>query len=296
VSYDLFFSPKEGAPPPAADDVRAWFAARPHYDVSEEQAVYENDDTGVYFVFEPAEGDAGEDEGGWTFNINFARPHVFGLEAEPELTAFVRQFGWDVVDPQDGGMEDGTYTPEGFLAGWNSGNEFGIGAMLSHGGLEQTDHVTLPRAEVARIWKWNLGRATLQERVGGDVFVPPILVVKQDGRARSMTVWGDAMPIALPEVEIVACMREELAPRRLLVRRPDMALLPYRALGVLLRHARRVAEPAPHLVFAPQQPAVVDFFRAATPHPGELEAVSFDHVLDAELVDAVRARRASAGS
>jgi len=38
------------------------------------------------------------------FNLNYYRPSFFVLEAEPEVTALVRQFGLVVMDPQMQGM------------------------------------------------------------------------------------------------------------------------------------------------------------------------------------------------
>jgi hypothetical protein len=87
VSYDLFFRARPGKTPASAVDFANYFQSRPRYDADEEACFYSNEDTGVYFNF--ALGDTGnEDEPDLlpiSFNINYVRPHIFGLEAEPEL-------------------------------------------------------------------------------------------------------------------------------------------------------------------------------------------------------------------
>src|SRR5207248_9248706 len=68
----------------------------PNYELNDAQALYSNEDSGVYFAFEFLQQDGDDEEGRDTsllpvsFNLNYFRPHAFGLEAEPELSAFVR--------------------------------------------------------------------------------------------------------------------------------------------------------------------------------------------------------------
>ena len=78
MSYDLYFEAGAGKKLDAKS-FGAYFRARRHYQVENGQAVYQNEDTGVYFIFdEPQEGVV-------AFNLNFLRPHVFALEAAGEL-------------------------------------------------------------------------------------------------------------------------------------------------------------------------------------------------------------------
>ncbi len=154
MSYDLWFRAANGTAP-GPEQVHQYFAGRPHYRMSEQQAWYENETTGVYFSFELSDesGQADEEEDEQqrdvlpvAFNINYFRPHVFGLEAEPELTAFVERFGLTVSDPQSDGMGDGAYSCEGFLRGYNAGNRFAHQAMLS---MNETPALhTLPEAVI----------------------------------------------------------------------------------------------------------------------------------------------------
>ena len=57
-----------------------YFENRDRYEVANGQAWYSNDDTGVYFVFEW--DDSADGQGGPSFNLNYYRPHIFGLEGE----------------------------------------------------------------------------------------------------------------------------------------------------------------------------------------------------------------------
>jgi hypothetical protein len=83
MSYDLFFlTPSMES---SSAEFNRYFAQRPNFSMKDRQAWYQNDDTGVYFSFEHVEhGD--EPAGYWVqFNINYARPRFFALEALPEV-------------------------------------------------------------------------------------------------------------------------------------------------------------------------------------------------------------------
>src|SRR5690349_4007908 len=104
MSYDLYFLRRPEQAALSREEFSAYFANRPNYTVQGSQAWYANEDTGVYFSFGFGDGSDGvEDEPeedlepppdeltstGLSFNINYFRPHFFGLEAEPELAAVV---------------------------------------------------------------------------------------------------------------------------------------------------------------------------------------------------------------
>jgi len=122
MSYDLFFEAGAGKKLDKKT-FAAHFKSRPNYQVENGQAIYQNEDTGVYFIFdEPQEGVV-------PFNLNLFRPHVFGLEAAIELEAFVKTFAASVTDPQ--GAMDEKFSSNDFIRGWNEANEFGYGAMIT---------------------------------------------------------------------------------------------------------------------------------------------------------------------
>src|SRR5262249_13135627 len=153
-----------------------------------------------------------------SFNINYLRPHVFGLEAEIELSALVARFAPRIRDPQRDGMGDGPYTPEGFLRGWNAGNRFGCEAMAFGAGLQRPG---LPAATLERVWRWNYAKDAYQERLATielvPCFVPTVDIVRsvEPSELFTVVIWGDAMPLALPEVDaiLIAAKPLRLLPR-----------------------------------------------------------------------------------
>src|SRR6266481_1930677 len=98
VSYDLYFTANSGEKI-EKKAFAAHFNGRRNYKVSKKQAVYQNEDTGVYFIFDAP------DDGVVAFNLNYFRPHIFGLEAAPELEIFATTLELTAGDPQ-GEIED----------------------------------------------------------------------------------------------------------------------------------------------------------------------------------------------
>ena len=194
MSYDLFFMADSGK---GIDKKKfgAYFRGRRHYTVGKGQAVYQNEDTGVAFILdEPSEG-------AMAFNLNYFRPHVFGLEAAIELEAFGKAFGLNVVDPQNEGMgEDVPFTREGFLRGWNAGNRFGYSAILG----DRTEPVfTWPAKKVREVWEWNYARPTEEQQEKAGAFVPGIFGVVRGKEAWSVAIWPPQCPILIPAVDAV---------------------------------------------------------------------------------------------
>lgn len=205
MSYDLYFRPTK---PLDLVAVRAFFEER-GYKVSETQAFFENEATGVYFGFdfnpEKPEGSGAS----VAFNINYYRPHVFGLEAASELTSFIEAFGLEIEDPQMHGMGNGPYSADGFLRGWNAGNEVAHGVIASNEGVERP--LALPAARNAGVWRWNYARDTIVDELElnlGDVppcFVPTVMMVVPEGTndVKTIVVWDVHMAIAIPDVDLV---------------------------------------------------------------------------------------------
>jgi hypothetical protein len=233
MSYDLYF---RAHALPSADQVRAYFASRPHYEAREAEAWYENPTTGVYFSF----GYATVDDGPLiAFNINYNRPSFFGLEAEPEVASFIAAFGLEVDDPQADGMGQGPYSREGFLRGWNAGNRYGVSVTKTHGGPA----TSLPEATNTGIWRWNQMRESYLDFVGSlemlPTFVPTVMLLAAEGeptRVIRAVVWGQAMAFMLPEVDRIIVPQED----------KSMRWIPY-------------ADIAPLLDSMPQRPAEFAF-------------------------------------
>lgn len=283
MSYDLFFRPRAGRPMPTRE-LTAWFKSRPHYAVKNGQAVYENEDTGVYFVFDFPEATTGEEVPSLAFNLNYARPACFALEAGPELDAIVGRFDFDVEDPQIDGMDEGPYMTEGFMRGWTAGNGFAVRTYQTDANA-RAELLTLPAATILRVWRWNLARKDLQARLGETVFVPKISYVVSTDRVQPAAVWADGIPITLPPVELLLLARDRLAPRRFLRRVSDICVCTYEDAAPLLRRFGTPSDDQAYvrLNYLDAPPEVTAFFRERTAHAA-LTMTSFDRVLEAELV------------
>lgn len=232
MSYDLFLYPEPGI------TVRAFaahFSGRLNYklDDSGTRALYENENTGTYFSFEYVSPDADGDPEDQTsdddarsphvaFNMNYFRPHVFGLEAAPHVSDFVETFNCAVDDPQVDGMGK-TYNEDGFIAGWNSGNQFGYGLLREHGPahadttatsqssatidarLRENGCLVADARDIKRTWLWNYARTDMEcefESDGDDVFVPRVFWAARNdnGKALNFAVWGEGVPTLIPDV------------------------------------------------------------------------------------------------
>jgi len=293
VSYDLFFLVPKDRKPPSYEEFVAWFKDRANYSNPENPGWYENEMTGVYFSFACDEEEEREEalpdglkSAQMSFNMNYFRPHIFGLEAEPEVAAFVRRFDLRVEDLEPAGAGIGAYTSEAFLRGWNEGNAF---AYKSFEGKGNFGTQTLPTAEIERCWRWNLGVTALQCSLGDQIFVPRIVFIQIAGKVQSMAIWPDGLPIALPDVDQVLLGRQELAPKKLFGRsKKDTTLMARGGLEAVLRFGIRIKEPVPHTLFRSSKtmPAEIEaFFRKLKSDSPKLEGIAVDHILNRELLE-----------
>lgn len=282
MSYDLFFSRRTGDSPSAAD-FESYFSERPHYTVQNGQAWYQNADTGVYFSFDRC--DPAEDDDCWaSFNLNFNRPHYFALEALPEIEAFVSAFDLVVEDPQIDGMGQGEFAGNLFVSGWSKGNRLGYAAAADRG-TEAPQ--TLPTTTLEAIWRWNYGREALQQRLGDSIFVPKIVFLEANHAPTTATIWTDAIPVALPRTDVVAIYRDEIAPRRLFRRRPDLAMVTWANLEQVLQGFPLEEQPLPHYMLGFQTaPARILAFLGSQPALSENpDGIAPDRVLNRELFE-----------
>jgi hypothetical protein len=283
--------------------MRSYFQGRDHYHVSDAQAFYENEATGVTFSFNEhdVEKNAGSpvDVRGerWyldllpvAFNINYFRPHIFGLEAEPEVTKFVEYFDLLVYDPQIDGMADGIYTPGGFLKGWNSGNDFAHSALFS--ASPSTEIHALPTAKLEAYWRWNMANDMLQERYEEKgLFIPHIWFVTYRGKVCSAVSWAEGIEIALPMVDVILTYRSPTRLAKLAGGKPEQLVVKVADILPRLEHFERSADPLDHfLVHFGGEPGRVaselaKLFQGRHGNWNELRRLSPERVLNAEIVD-----------
>ena len=159
MSYDLFFKPKSGKF--SKEQFDSYFDGREGYAIEGTQAWYQNEATGVYFVFEFQEQeDDEEDCFPVAFNMNYFRPTFFVKEAEPEVLALVLKFDFKVEDPQMNGMGSGNFDQKKFRSGWLQGNEFGYQSILK----DHPEVFSLPTKTLEDAWAWNINKESFQEQ------------------------------------------------------------------------------------------------------------------------------------
>lgn len=237
MSYDLYLT----SPTLTRESFARFFEGRTHY---REAGWYANEETGIYFSFQfngPEEDDDDPEmpsvlrQDHVAFNLNYFRPHVFGLEAEPEVSAFVSAFGCTIHDPQLHGMGDGPYSRDGFLSGWNAGNAFGYSAITERSVTDNA--LVVEDAAIERVWRWNLQLAAKQEADPDGHFLPRVSWAKRvdDGATVAFAVWGEGVAIALPECATHALLARELRPSMFgkKERGVEVKLLPLEAVALL---------------------------------------------------------------
>lgn len=289
VSYDLYFT----SPKISLEQFNDYFTPRQHYEVNNGQAFYGNDNTGVYFSFEYNDS-APEDEGGVEhdvyFTINYYRPHYFVLEAEPEVKAFIDHFDCSIMDYQSEGMGEGPYSKEGFLRGWNFGNQFGYQAILTGDSAPDVLH-SKSTHELEAIWHWNNQKEELENSLREDIFVPRIMFATFDGMLRSFCVWPDAISSLIPSVDYVFVVRDELAPKKWFRKKEgDKCLLTSEEVEVALKQYKT----EDHCLNAYKLPAPVtpdsikQFIKSLQPSNDEISIIGMDSVLNEELIEHAR--------
>jgi len=288
MGYDLYFTGRDVT----ASEFFAYFSARKYYQVDSSQAIYRNEDTGVYFIFDHTTEIADDPEtpkSSISLALNFVRPHIFALEAEPEIAALIDAFSFTVFDPQNSGMGTGPYSREGFLQGWNAGNEFGIHSILQEPDTAASVY-TYPSGKLEQCWKWNLDREAVQTQLGDGIYVPKIMFLKKEKMATSSIVWGDAIPTLIPQVDYILIPRNDLAPRSFFRTGKDTCLIQFQEVVEDLGRYRTndFGMSALRLPSQKSPAIVVDFVKKLKPFEGKIEGISVDKVLDQELVDRSR--------
>jgi hypothetical protein len=285
MSYDLFLGCRGGDYDP--DRFKRYFRGREFYQIEANEAVYDNKDTGVCFSFRLDEHALAPRTEGLpiVFNVNFLRPSYFILEAEPEVTALVRNFDLIAFDPQDHGIQGEEYDRTALIAGWNHGNEFAYSAILGDPGKRRT-LFSLPSEELTRIWAWNKNVKTMQTFVGDSKFVPRIFFVQTGQDVTTAIVWGDGIPIVIPQVDYLIVARKELAPRPLPNDAADETLLAWNDAHSFFQtvDVKRLGEAI--VLDYDQPPAhVMNFVRSLPSQDSELKGIHPACVLDRELVE-----------
>jgi hypothetical protein len=275
MSYDLFLEARSGKKIDRKA-FAAYFKGRRHYKLTAQQALYENEDTGVYFIFDAPEA------GTVTFNLNYFRPHVFGLEAALELEAFAKALDATAMDESG---EEWAFERVKFLNSWNYGNRFAYRSMLMDPEGQDEPAYTWPSKRIREVWAWNYSRPANENRVEGNVFVPGVFPMVVGGEVWSVAIWPPGWPILLPEVDAVRVPLAQEGKRSeemTLVGWDEVlpAVKPYQVKGTGLARYR--------LDFEQWPPEVEAFLRKKRKATKDGQGISLDGVLDRELVEEAR--------
>ena len=254
------------------------------------QAFYSNEITGVYFSFdhnsEPAQ-DEDEIEHSVVFNINYYRPHYFAFEAEPEIRRFIDHFNCSIYDYQNEGMGNGPYSREGFLTGWNHGNEFGYSAILGRNDAPERVF-SKPTEELELIWEWNFSKEMRENEIQEDIFIPRIMFMLIDGVLGSVCVWPDGISTLIPDVDYLYIPRKELAPKRFFGKqKEDFCIISQSEFPEFFNsYATNEFGLTAYKLPSPETPKrIKDFVRKLKAFDGDIQGVSFDNVLNSEIVE-----------
>lgn len=220
MSYDLFYvAPADRRFDPG--EAARYLSTLPHCKVNPHddggfQAFYEHPDTGVYWscAYEPPSTEYessfdpekplpdGVVDTGLAFNLNFARPRYFGLEAMPFAAAIGRDLGLQVYDPQD---DSQAAEPDAakLSASWTRNN-----AWASR---ELKDVKHLDAGLAMEMWKYNAQLASVQAAIearGTGEVVPTIRPVVKRGSNQVLraTMWGAGFKVAFPPCDAVLTM------------------------------------------------------------------------------------------
>lgn len=276
-----------------------YFARRPHYTVDRDHARYLNPATGVAFEFSfhPTASEYIA-----IFYVDYLRSHVFVLEARPEVAAFIEHFDLALYDPHDGGMTHGTFEAEGMLRGYNHGN----GQVHRRHLRERSPAASLPSLpcdEQRAIWRWNASRELYWDYLGraeGCASAVPRIEFLHDPdrphRVRTAVRWLQALPLALPQVDLVLYLRHPDAEPVVVSMHeldPHLAGMPVREAGHVFRVGSEdvVVSVAHRLVtYAVAPPDLVRALASGLPR-ADLSPLAPHEVLDEEVLAAARQER-----
>jgi hypothetical protein len=233
MSYDLYFYRRgkpslfrRGDPPLTAQELRAWSGQYPHFrpngpEASIMQLVYENPDTGADFRLDfsgsasgasnkPVAGKAFLDVG-LAFNMNYARPSFYALEAMPIIADMATRLSLLTLNPQDYQAGDPPPAPKPtdvnrLIATWTNANA----QVLKLFGQAQ-NLPTMPAAASHAWWRYMFHKQALEKRLGGTVFVPGIFLLapRAGGAMRTSVTWAPGNAMVFPPTDLIAVIKAD---------------------------------------------------------------------------------------
>lgn len=277
MSYDLYLKPKAGSF--TLEGFLTYFRRLNHFAIEGNQAWYNNENTGVYFLCEYQDPDDElEEYFPLLININFVRPSIFIREIEPIVSKIINENNLIVSDPQIDGVGEGEYSKNDFISGWLHGNKFSVNAVKDNG-----SRVTLPQKTLEYIWKWNFEKEELQNRLGDEVFVPSIMTFLIDGEFKTAICWGDGIPVAIPNVDEFLIVRKKYAPWKLFGKNDDIVAVSRVSLDdVISKHSKINSDGILLLNYLTPPDEIVNLVKKRPKETRNIQGVSIDAILDSE--------------
>lgn len=219
MSFDLYFYKKQGREL-SGDEIGDYLTKNlTPVDENGFQWVFENEDTGVYFIFERTEAEddpevielyesfADFDNTRFAFNLNFIRPNFFGHEAFPFVERFMTDLDLYALNPQSKTDADNPRkeTAEDYYSDWSRAN-----LAASAENFDEFQLVYCPAERTDEIWKYNLNRNRFQEKLGDDYFVPSLILAKRasTGDVIALSTWTQHIPNVFPLADYIAIIRQ----------------------------------------------------------------------------------------
>jgi hypothetical protein len=191
--------------------------------IENEQAIYQNEDTGVYFIIDFSRKEEAPNNSYFSVIINYVRPTIFALEADLVIQKIIEKIPVEIFNPQIDGIKEGVYSSEAFIRGWNSGNKMSYSTINRK---ESNDLHFLPTKKINDGWNWNIEREMLQKNLGEIYFVPKIMYCEYDSKIYDVFVHTDSIPTIIPISTGVFIYRDKNGPG-LISREKDMCFLRY---------------------------------------------------------------------
>jgi hypothetical protein len=181
---------------------------------TEDQVIYENEETGVFCLFEIYEteknkndkkndfGDL-EDTNLW-FNLNYVRPDFFGIESFEIVDKLIEKFDLFVIAPQ-AEAEPIKYKKGELLKSWLKSNE-----KISKAYFKEWELLYLDLKKSNYSWKFCYNKNKLQEKLTEEYFVPNIFYVNKNRTdiVETLCIWPEHIPFVLPKVDFVLIQRK----------------------------------------------------------------------------------------
>jgi hypothetical protein len=294
MNYILHFQTKKAEKQVSHQQLKDYFTARGSYTVNDYQSLYSNQDTGVYFTFEyggirSANYDQTLKILPVFFNISFGKPHIFVLEAEPELGEFVRNFDLLVSDPAMHGSSYVEYNELDFYRGWNTGNEAFYRSMLLSG--PQLKLNSLPVQEMEKLWRWNYHVNAMQAELGQQIFVPKVMFIEYQNNFSTAVVWTDGIPITLPRVDKVILYRRGFTAGLRIGKKEDIAIVNIADIEPLLKDYPKTTEHLEYYTIIYKDPPkdIKHFIQSQKAvKQEELKFILFSDLHDRELIEKIK--------